>query len=154
MRIIPLPLNTVSYKFTGQADVILANSQFTAGVFKSAFPSISAVPRVVYPGINISAYNNTGEISSDLNGVEQYAYHLFITIVCTDRKRHAFTGYLTNPSSYRSIDSRVKRILSWVSGHLQLIAKDFSKGTQTKGWNMRVWSLQVFTHTLTPNYKS
>jgi len=42
--------------FSGQSDVILANSKFTARVFKSYFPSIPRTPRVVYPGINISAY--------------------------------------------------------------------------------------------------
>lgn len=42
--------------FTGQADIILANSSFTARVFKAYFTSISATPRVVYPGINIAAY--------------------------------------------------------------------------------------------------
>ena len=41
---------------TGQADVILANSLFTARVFKSYFPSIERLPLVVYPGINIAAY--------------------------------------------------------------------------------------------------
>lgn len=41
----------------GQADVILANSNFTARVFKSYFPSIPATPRVVHPGINLSAYD-------------------------------------------------------------------------------------------------
>lgn len=40
----------------GQADVILANSKFTARVFQAHLPSIRAIPRVVYPGINISAY--------------------------------------------------------------------------------------------------
>lgn len=43
-------------RFIGQADVILANSKFTARIFKSYFPSISQTPQVVYPGINISAY--------------------------------------------------------------------------------------------------
>lgn len=40
----------------GQADVILANSEFTARVFRSYFPSIPRNPEVVYPGINIQAY--------------------------------------------------------------------------------------------------
>lgn len=40
----------------GQADIILANSKFTARVFKSYFPSISQTPEIVYPGINIQAY--------------------------------------------------------------------------------------------------
>ena len=40
----------------GQADIILANSGFTSRVFKAYFPSITQTPRIVYPGINISAY--------------------------------------------------------------------------------------------------
>ena len=39
----------------GNSDIILANSQFTSRVFKSYF-SIPQTPRVIYPGINISAY--------------------------------------------------------------------------------------------------
>lgn len=48
----------------GQADVILANSLFTARVFKSYFPSIRRLPRVVYPGINLAAYEES--IDSDV----------------------------------------------------------------------------------------
>jgi hypothetical protein len=40
----------------GQADIILANSKFTARIFGAYFPSISQVPRVIYPGINVAAY--------------------------------------------------------------------------------------------------
>lgn len=40
----------------GQADVILANSEFTSRIFKANFPSIPSTPKVVYPGINLSAY--------------------------------------------------------------------------------------------------
>ena len=49
--------------FTDQADVILANSKFTAQVFKSYFPSISKNPSVIYPGINISAYEAKIDLS-------------------------------------------------------------------------------------------
>jgi alpha-1,3/alpha-1,6-mannosyltransferase len=43
---------------TGQADIILANSQFTARVFKTYFSSIRQPLHVVYPGINIAAYES------------------------------------------------------------------------------------------------
>jgi alpha-1,3/alpha-1,6-mannosyltransferase len=46
----------------GQADVILANSRFTSRVFKSHFSSIGTTPDVVYPGINISAYETGNAI--------------------------------------------------------------------------------------------
>lgn len=39
-----------------QADVILANSNFTVRVFKAHFPSIQQTPSIVYPGINVAAY--------------------------------------------------------------------------------------------------
>ena len=55
---------------SGQADLILANSKFTAQVFKSYFPSISQNPSVIYPGINISAYEAQVDLSdSDVSSV-------------------------------------------------------------------------------------
>jgi hypothetical protein len=56
----------------GQADAILANSHFTASVFKTVFPSINVVPKVVHPGINISAYAKPETSPSDLGGLEEY----------------------------------------------------------------------------------
>ncbi|KAH7340158.1 alpha-1,3-mannosyltransferase ALG2 [Rhizoctonia solani] len=53
-----LPVNWVEEVTTRQADVILANSQFTSRVFNHSFPSIRTDPVVVYPGINISAYES------------------------------------------------------------------------------------------------
>lgn len=47
----------------GQADVILANSKFTAHVFRSHFPSIQSDPDVVYPGINIQAYTTQVDLT-------------------------------------------------------------------------------------------
>jgi alpha-1,3/alpha-1,6-mannosyltransferase len=47
------------YTFTGdlaQADLILANSKFTARVTKSHFSSLRHQLKVVYPGINLAAY--------------------------------------------------------------------------------------------------
>ena len=58
----------------GQADDILANSAFTARVFKEYFPSISRLPRVVYSGINLSAYERpTNSDSLDVFAVESNA---------------------------------------------------------------------------------
>ncbi|KAH8114219.1 mannosyltransferase [Phellopilus nigrolimitatus] len=54
-RLYRLPMDWFEEKTTGSADVLLANSRFTAGVFNSFF-SIPRKPRVIYPGINISAY--------------------------------------------------------------------------------------------------
>ncbi|KAK0191542.1 glycosyltransferase family 4 protein [Armillaria mellea] len=55
-RIYRFPMDWWEEITTRQADIILANSSFTARVFKSYFPSISETPKVVFPGINIAAY--------------------------------------------------------------------------------------------------
>ncbi|KAG9218245.1 hypothetical protein CCMSSC00406_0005926 [Pleurotus cornucopiae] len=48
---------------TRQADIILANSKFTSRVFQTYFRSIPRVPRIVYPGINVSAYEAAVDLS-------------------------------------------------------------------------------------------
>ncbi|KAG6827674.1 hypothetical protein H0H92_010805 [Tricholoma furcatifolium] len=58
-RIYRLPMDWLEEITTRQADVILANSKFTARVTKSYFKTISRPLRVVYPGINISVYEST-----------------------------------------------------------------------------------------------
>ena len=42
--------------FLGQADTLVANSQFTARITMAHLSSIASTPKVVYPGINIGAY--------------------------------------------------------------------------------------------------
>ncbi|KAF9533647.1 alpha-1,3-mannosyltransferase ALG2 [Crepidotus variabilis] len=56
-RLYRVPMDWLEEVTTRQADVILANSLFTSRVFKSYFPSISKLPKVVYPGINLAAYD-------------------------------------------------------------------------------------------------
>ncbi|KAJ6547195.1 mannosyltransferase [Mycena capillaripes] len=55
-RIYRFPMDWLEEVTTRQADVILSNSNFTARVFTSYFPSIGRTPTTVYPGINISVY--------------------------------------------------------------------------------------------------
>ncbi|TFK62474.1 alpha-1,3-mannosyltransferase ALG2 [Pluteus cervinus] len=52
-----LPMDWLEEVTTRQADVLLANSKFTARVFQTYFKSINRTPTVVYPGINLEAYN-------------------------------------------------------------------------------------------------
>ncbi|KAG8963180.1 Alpha-1,3-mannosyltransferase-like protein [Tulasnella sp. 408] len=52
-----LPADWIEEKTTGYGDVLLANSRFTAQVFKRSFRSITRSPEVVYPGINLDAYD-------------------------------------------------------------------------------------------------
>lgn len=56
-RLYRIPMDMLEEWTTGQADVILANSNFTARVFKTQFPSIHKDTRVVHPGINLGAYD-------------------------------------------------------------------------------------------------
>ncbi|KAI0344995.1 glycosyltransferase family 4 protein, partial [Trametopsis cervina] len=64
-RIYRYPMDKLEEITTRQSDVILANSKFTGRVFKAHFPSIGAVPTVVYPGINLAAYAATSVDPSD-----------------------------------------------------------------------------------------
>ncbi|KAI0078979.1 glycosyltransferase family 4 protein [Panus rudis PR-1116 ss-1] len=64
-RIYRFPMDWLEELTTRQADLILANSKFTSRVFKTHFSSISAVPEVVYPGINLSAYEVASYDASD-----------------------------------------------------------------------------------------
>ncbi|KAH7890133.1 glycosyltransferase family 4 protein [Phlebopus sp. FC_14] len=50
------PMDWIEELTTRQADIILANSKFTARITTSHFASIKTAPKVVYPGINIKAY--------------------------------------------------------------------------------------------------
>ncbi|OJA19902.1 hypothetical protein AZE42_07028 [Rhizopogon vesiculosus] len=50
------PMDWLEEATTTQADIILANSKFTARVTKSHFSSLRHQLKVVYPGINIAAY--------------------------------------------------------------------------------------------------
>ncbi|KIK70073.1 glycosyltransferase family 4 protein [Collybiopsis luxurians FD-317 M1] len=64
-RIYRYPMDWLEEFTTRQADIILANSKFTCRVFNENFPSIHRTPKVVYPGINIAAYEATEDIAHD-----------------------------------------------------------------------------------------
>ncbi|KAF8584030.1 glycosyltransferase family 4 protein [Ramaria rubella] len=54
-----IPMDWLEEAATSQTDVLLANSKFTARMFKPHFPSIRQSPRMVYPGVDIEAYENS-----------------------------------------------------------------------------------------------
>ncbi|KZT50013.1 glycosyltransferase family 4 protein [Calocera cornea HHB12733] len=56
-RVYRMPINILEEITTGNADLILANSLFTARVFRKAFPLLSQKPRVIYPGINLASFS-------------------------------------------------------------------------------------------------
>ncbi|TFK45962.1 alpha-1,3-mannosyltransferase ALG2 [Heliocybe sulcata] len=58
-RLYRLPMDWLEEITTRQADVIVANSEFTAGVFRRHFKSIQVHPRVIYPGVNLTAYESS-----------------------------------------------------------------------------------------------
>ncbi|KAM5542778.1 hypothetical protein V8D89_003739 [Ganoderma adspersum] len=66
-RIYRLPMDFVEEMTMKQADTILANSNFTVGVFKRHMPSIPIAPRVVYPGINFDAYAASDASQTDID---------------------------------------------------------------------------------------
>ncbi|EGN96370.1 glycosyltransferase family 4 protein [Serpula lacrymans var. lacrymans S7.3] len=57
------PMDWLEEVTTRQADIILANSKFSARVTQSYLPSIRQSPRVIYPGINIPAYEKAVDLS-------------------------------------------------------------------------------------------
>lgn len=60
-RIYRYPMDWFEEVTTRQADVILANSKFTARVTMDNFSSLKTTPKIVYPGINIEAYKTSWE---------------------------------------------------------------------------------------------
>lgn len=80
MRLFPMPFRIrAESERAGQADVILSNSNFTARVFRSYFPSIPQTPTTVYPGINISAYETPVDASDpDVVAVVSYVGRVII----------------------------------------------------------------------------
>lgn len=54
-----LPLDLLEEITTAQADQILVNSRFTAGVFKDTFRRIKIVPAVLYPAVDHSNFNES-----------------------------------------------------------------------------------------------
>ena len=87
--------------------MILANSKFTARVFKSYFPSISQNPSVIYPGINISVYEARVDLSdSDVSSVVRYGGVHSQRCFCS----LPFFSVPT-PRCFPSIDSKARRML-------------------------------------------
>ncbi|KZV84999.1 UDP-Glycosyltransferase/glycogen phosphorylase [Exidia glandulosa HHB12029] len=70
-RIYRVPMDWLEEVTTRQADTLLANSNFTVGVFKKHFPNISTVPRVVYPGIDGAAYAPLSRAESSTEDVQR-----------------------------------------------------------------------------------
>lgn len=55
-RLYRAPLDWVEMAATGSADVVVANSNFTAGVYQQAFPNLPGRPKVVYPAADFDSF--------------------------------------------------------------------------------------------------
>jgi len=55
------PIDKIEELTTGCADKIVVNSGFTAGVFGEVFKGLGRVPRVVYPAVDVYAYDKAVE---------------------------------------------------------------------------------------------
>ncbi|KAJ7273371.1 mannosyltransferase [Mycena rebaudengoi] len=88
-RVYRYPMDWLEEVTTRQADVILSNSSFTARVFKSHFPSIRQTPRTVYPGINISAYEEKVDASDPDIAAVSSNYPTLLSLNRFEKKKNA-----------------------------------------------------------------
>lgn len=58
----------------GQADKILVNSEYTSEVFRKTFSGLYRTPRCIYPGVDVSLYENKGLLGA-LQGITSYVAH-------------------------------------------------------------------------------
>ncbi len=92
--------------------MILANSNFTASVFKAYFPSIPVNPRVVYPGINIEVYEapvnfNDPEISRVVS-----SRSTFISLNRFEKKKNAALAVSSFALAFSSLSDRPRLVLA------------------------------------------
>lgn len=59
------PIDKLEELTTGCADKIVVNSGFTAGVFRTVFRGLGRVPRVVYPAVDVHAYDKVEPTKAD-----------------------------------------------------------------------------------------
>ncbi|KAJ8918342.1 hypothetical protein NQ315_008035 [Exocentrus adspersus] len=69
-RLYRKPIDWLELKATGQADVILVNSEYTASVFRKTFPEISKPIYIVYPTI-ASSYQKSVENLKDVKKITE-----------------------------------------------------------------------------------
>lgn len=98
--------------------MILANSLFTARVFKSFFPSIKSVPRVIYPGIHLAAYEAPIDLTlPEVIAISSYAHIIFFFFPRYSHKKLIIL--VLDLPYFLSIGSRRKRILFLLLSHFR-----------------------------------
>ncbi|XP_007556284.1 alpha-1,3/1,6-mannosyltransferase ALG2 [Poecilia latipinna] len=84
------PIDWMEERTTGMADMILVNSQFTAGVFRETFCSLNRVqPDVLYPSLNTNAFDQMSTEAQGLQGLlPEGVTHLFLSLNRYERKKN------------------------------------------------------------------
>ncbi|KAM9783045.1 alpha-1,3/1,6-mannosyltransferase ALG2 [Neosynchiropus ocellatus] len=83
------PIDLLEERTTGMADMILVNSQFTAGVFRETFRSLSEVQTdVLYPSLNTSAFDQPTENPSLEGLLPEGTSCLFLSLNRYERKKN------------------------------------------------------------------
>lgn len=59
------PIDRLEEVTTGCADKIVVNSSFTAGVFGTVFGGLGRVPRVIFPAVDVHAYDEVVETKAE-----------------------------------------------------------------------------------------
>ncbi|KAM9724566.1 alpha-1,3/1,6-mannosyltransferase ALG2 [Menidia menidia] len=89
-KIYRAPIDWLEERTTGMADMILVNSQFTAGVFTETFRSLSRVQTdVLYPSLNTSTFDQSSSETRGLEGLlPEGTSCLFLSLNRYERKKN------------------------------------------------------------------
>lgn len=103
------PIDWLEERTTGMADMILVNSQFTAGVFRETFGSLSGVQTdVLYPSLNTGTFDQPSTQDPGLGGLLPVGTNcLFLSLNRYERKKNLGLA-LEALSALRSRLSRVQ----------------------------------------------
>ncbi|XP_061771684.1 alpha-1,3/1,6-mannosyltransferase ALG2 isoform X1 [Nerophis ophidion] len=84
------PIDFLEEYTTGMADLILVNSQFTAGIFRETFRSLMGVQTdVLYPSLNTRTFDQPSNEAHDLEGLlPEGTSHLFLSLNRYERKKN------------------------------------------------------------------
>ncbi|KAM4600566.1 alpha-1,3/1,6-mannosyltransferase ALG2 isoform 1-T2 [Polymixia lowei] len=89
-RLYRAPIDWLEERTTGMADMILVNSQFTAGVFRETFNSLGGVQTdVLYPSLNTHTFDQPSNEAQALGGLlPQGASCSFLSLNRYERKKN------------------------------------------------------------------